>query len=146
MRVTPRGGAYLGKMPFVATKKVVFDQIVVTLAGRAAEAVLLGSASNGAESDFVQATELAFRARYSRGLYSNNLLSLSTIKLSQFAPPHAAWLRCERRYQKSLFVRKGDHSRQRKAGGACSPCTFGLSGNGRGGIGRSISSAHHHKP
>jgi cell division protease FtsH len=86
VRVTARGGAYLGKMPFAATKKVVCDQIAVTLAGRAAEAILLGSVSNGAESDLEQATELAFKARYSWGLYANNLLSLSPVKLTQLDP------------------------------------------------------------
>lgn len=86
VRITARGGAYLGKMPFAATKKVVCDQIVVTLGGRAAEAVLLGSVSNGAECDLEQATELAFKARYSWGLYANNLLSLSSVKLAHLDP------------------------------------------------------------
>lgn len=86
VRVTARGGAYLGKMPFVATKQIVGNQIAVTLAGRSAEAVLLGSVSNGAESDLTQATELAFRARYSWGLHASNLVSLSDVKLSQLDP------------------------------------------------------------
>ena len=68
VRVTHRGGAYVGKAPFAATKQIICDQIAVTLGGRAAEAVILGSVSNGAESDLVQATEVAFRARYTCGL------------------------------------------------------------------------------
>ncbi|UWR27917.1 AAA family ATPase [Sulfitobacter sp. S223] len=86
VRITARGGAYLGKIPFAATKKNVCDQIAVTLGGRAAEAVLLGSVSNGAESDLEQATEIAFKARYSWGLYPNNLLSLSSVKLTHLDP------------------------------------------------------------
>lgn len=86
VRVTARGGAYVGKVPFAATKQIICDQIAVTLGGRAAEAIILGSVSDGAESDLVQATELAFRARYTCGLYANNLLSLSQNKLSQLDP------------------------------------------------------------
>ncbi|WP_050763182.1 AAA family ATPase [Roseobacter sp. GAI101] len=86
VRITARGGAYHGKMPFAATKKTVCDQIAVTLGGRAAEAVLLGSVSNGAEADLEQATELAFKARYSWGLYANNLLSVGSVKLAQLDP------------------------------------------------------------
>jgi ATP-dependent Zn protease len=86
VRITAHGGAYFGKIPFAATKKVICDQIAVTLGGRAAEAVLLGSVSNGAESDLEQATELAFKVRYSWGLYANNLLSLSPVKLTQLDP------------------------------------------------------------
>jgi cell division protease FtsH len=89
VRITARGGAYHGKMPFAATKKVVCDQIAVTLGGRAAEAALLGSVSNGAESDLEQATELAFKARYSWGLYANNLHSLRSMKLANLDPLHA---------------------------------------------------------
>lgn len=86
VRVTPQGGEYVGRKPFAATKRAIDDQIVVTLAGRAAEACIIGSVSDGAASDLVQATELAFRARYHWGLYANNLLSLSTQKMLDLDP------------------------------------------------------------
>ncbi|WP_298856965.1 AAA family ATPase [uncultured Sulfitobacter sp.] len=86
VRVTARGGAYVGKLPFASTKQIICDQIAVTLGGRAAEAVILGSVSDGAESDLAQATELAFWARHTCGLYPSNLVSLSTAKLSQLDP------------------------------------------------------------
>jgi ATP-dependent Zn protease len=86
VRVTTRGGTYVGKLPFAATKQIICDQIAVTLGGRAAESIILESVSDGAESDLVQATELVFRARYTCGLYANNLVSLNTVKLSQLDP------------------------------------------------------------
>lgn len=86
VRVTPQGGEYVSRKPFASTKRAIDDQIVATLAGRAAEACIIGSVSDGAASDLVQATELAFRARYHWGLYANNLLSLSTQKMLDLDP------------------------------------------------------------
>ena len=86
VRVTPQGGAYVGKPPFAVTKRSVGDWITVTLAGRAAEACVLGCVSSGSESDLRQATEMAFRARYSWGLHGNNLVSLNEMKLAQLDP------------------------------------------------------------
>ena len=86
VRVTPQGGEYVSRKPFASTKRAIDDQIVATMAGRAAEACIIGSVSDGAASDLVQATELAFRARYHWGLYANNLLSLSTQKMLDLDP------------------------------------------------------------
>lgn len=86
VRVTPQGGEYVSRKPFASTKRAIDDQIVATLAGRAAESCIIGSVSDGAASDLVQATELAFRARYHWGLYANNLLSLSTQKMLDLDP------------------------------------------------------------
>ena len=86
VRVTPRGGEYVSRKPFAATKQTVDNQIIAVLAGRAAEACIIGNVSDGAANDLEQATELAYRARYSWGLYGNNLLALSDQKMTTLDP------------------------------------------------------------
>ncbi|MEP4929482.1 MAG: AAA family ATPase [Hyphomicrobiales bacterium] len=86
VRITSRGGQYVTTKPFAATKQSIDDQIVILMAGRAAEASIIGKVSDGAADDLEQATELAFRARYSWGLYGNNLLALNYKKMATLDP------------------------------------------------------------
>lgn len=86
VRITPRGGQYVTRKPFAATKQTIENQIVILMAGRAAEACIIGDVSDGAADDLNQATELAFRARYSWSLNGNSLLSLNDQKMATLDP------------------------------------------------------------
>jgi len=86
VRITSRGGQYVTTKPFAATKQSIDDQIAILMGGRAAEACIVGKVSDGAADDLEQATELAFRARYSWGLYGASLLALNDQKMATLDP------------------------------------------------------------
>lgn len=86
VQITPRGGQYVTTKPFAATKQSIEKQIIILMAGRAAEECIIGTVSDGAADDLEQATKLTFRARYSRALCGNSLLSLSDQKMAALDP------------------------------------------------------------
>ncbi|NDW58769.1 AAA family ATPase [Yangia sp. PrR004] len=64
VRLTPRGGEVTGTRPLSHTLKSAEFALAALLAGRAAERLVLGNISSGAESDLAAATELAYQIRH----------------------------------------------------------------------------------
>ncbi|SNR64525.1 Peptidase family M41 [Puniceibacterium sediminis] len=86
VRLTPDGGEVHHRRARVETLDTARDHIAGLLAGRAAEKVILGSASSGAADDLVQATEMAFHTRHVWGLEGSSLMALPKNALSHFLP------------------------------------------------------------
>ncbi|MBK1637246.1 hypothetical protein CKO19_16120, partial [Rhodovulum adriaticum] len=72
VQVSPRGGAVLAPEPIFHTRASAEDMLVLHLAGRAAEQLVLGTPSSGAgegpDSDLAQATQLAARIELQWGM------------------------------------------------------------------------------
>lgn len=64
MRLTPRGGEVTGTRHLTHTLKTAECALAALLGGRAAESLMFGQVSSGAESDLAAATELAYQTRH----------------------------------------------------------------------------------
>ncbi|WP_177174721.1 AAA family ATPase [Loktanella fryxellensis] len=81
LRMTATGGTYEYPTPSIMTTQVAEDHLAVLLAGRAAEIEILGSCSNGAETDLTQATQLAIDMRFNWGMRSGGPLALTDLTI-----------------------------------------------------------------
>ncbi|MCB5200225.1 AAA family ATPase [Loktanella sp. TSTF-M6] len=81
LRMTATGGTYEYPTPSIMTTQAAEAHLAVLLGGRAAELELLGSCSNGAETDLTQATRLAIDMRYNWGMRSSGTLALTDLTI-----------------------------------------------------------------
>ena len=79
--MTATGGTYEYPTPSIMTTQAAEAHLAVLLGGRAAELELLGSCSNGAETDLTQATQLAIDMRYNWGMRSSGTLALTDVTI-----------------------------------------------------------------
>jgi AAA+ superfamily predicted ATPase len=86
VQITTRGGEYHGTHELCYTIDTYKKQLTVLLAGRAAEAVILGAPSDGASDDLQHATALAFQAHGQWGLFDDNLIAQHADRLRLLDP------------------------------------------------------------
>lgn len=86
LQLSVNGGTYGYVMPGTMTVADAENHLATLMGGRAAEIVLLGASSNGADSDLAAATDFAINMRYRWGMRPDTLISISCDALNLADP------------------------------------------------------------